>query len=641
MRFFSPRFALRVSKYVFLAALLAPAVMDRAASAQTQPPAQASAQASAPPTSLALTDDEILGHLNNVITWYRHSKTQIQSNGLPTDAVYQANAEAFAASAVRDAFSSAEAAAPLLPAENDASSAAPTARQKLLQTRAETAARITQLQGQISDINDQIAAASKAKAQPLITERDQQQGELDLNKAMLNALDQVTKSSNPKGQSGGFSASVAQLKTSVPELFDSKTKAISNSVPVINNDTGVIAQLRRLYSLSVSIGEIDTLIGETGDLRKIVASMRDPLRTAIQATVQQGRDMATAADNPQNGQTAPTRQDFDSLTTKFNQLANIVIPLSQELTVLDQSTANLQDWRTSVIAERNGIMHSVFIRVAIIVAVLGLLMLLSDLWKRVTFRYVQDVRRRRQFLLIRRLVIGFLIGLVLIFSFVSEFSALATFAGFITAGLAVGLQTVLLSVAAYFFLIGRYGIRVGDRISIAGVTGDVVEVGFVRFYMMELAGTGIDLQPTGRIVAFSNAVLFQATSPMFKQAPGTDYTWHEIAISVNPDGHAAQVEQHMLQAVNTVYEKYRPSLDRQKSAIERRFEIPFAQITPKAQLQFSDKGLEAVVRYPVSLRDSVEADDQITRALIDVISKDETLKSSVSGLPKIRSAIRG
>jgi small-conductance mechanosensitive channel len=63
-----------------------------------------------------------------------------------------------------------------------------------------------------------------------------------------------------------------------------------------------------------------------------------------------------------------------------------------------------------------------------------------------------------------------------VLGFVSEFSSLATFAGFITAGIAVALQAVILSVAAYFFVIGRYGINVGDRISIAGVTGDEIDI---------------------------------------------------------------------------------------------------------------------------------------------------------------------
>jgi len=46
--------------------------------------------------------------------------------------------------------------------------------------------------------------------------------------------------------------------------------------------------------------------------------------------------------------------------------------------------------------------------------------------------------------------------------------------------------------AAYFFIIGRYGVQVGDRMTITGVTGDVVEVDLLRFYLRELAGSGMN-----------------------------------------------------------------------------------------------------------------------------------------------------
>ena len=90
--------------------------------------------------------------------------------------------------------------------------------------------------------------------------------------------------------------------------------------------------------------------------------------------------------------------------------------------------------------------------------------------------------------------------------------------GVITAGIAVALQTIILSIAAYFFMIGRSGLRVGDRITIAGVTGDVMNVGPVRFYLRELEGAAGDLKPSGRMAIFSNAVIFQH-SPLFRPLP--------------------------------------------------------------------------------------------------------------------------
>jgi len=238
-------------------------------------------------------------------------------------------------------------------------------------------------------------------------------------------------------------------------------------------------------------------------------------------------------------------------------------------------------------------------------------------------------------------VIGFLIAIVLLLGFVSEFSSLATFAGFITAGIAVGLQAVLLSVAAYFFIIGRYGIRVGDRISVAGITGDVVDIGLVRFYLMELAGTGLDFFPTGRIVVFSNSVLFQTGTPLFKQIPGTEYSWHEVVVMIAPGGNHRVAEDKLVDTVNSVYSQYRQEIERQHAGIERRVDIQVQVPRPEARLQFADAGLELLVRYPVELRRAPDIDEEMTRAVLELINTDEGLKRAVAGTPKIRSAIKG
>jgi small-conductance mechanosensitive channel len=262
-------------------------------------------------------------------------------------------------------------------------------------------------------------------------------------------------------------------------------------------------------------------------------------------------------------------------------------------------------------------------------------------WRRVTFRYVADLRRRRQFLVLRRIVIGFCMGIVLVLGFVSEFSSLATFAGFITAGLAVGLQTILLSVAAYFFLVGRWGIRVGDRITVAAVTGEVVDVGLVRLYLMELAGTGVDLYPTGRVVVFSNSVLFQPTTPLFKQLPGSEYIWHEVAVALNPGGKYDLVAAQLMAAVGAVHLDYKDELQRQLGNAERRMDIPLRAPEPHGQLQYSDAGLEYVVRYPVGLRQASEIDEKITRKLLQMVQQQADLQASLSGFPKIRAVVKG
>ncbi len=408
----------------------------------------------------------------------------------------------------------------------------------------------------------------------------------------------------------------------------------------------------QLYEQLQGMHQISLLMEETAHVKDVALRLRAPLRATLRTTIQQGQQLANPSASPlpaapaqpeQRGHAQPDqdRQQFDVLAARFKQIASAAVPLREEIILLDQSRSNLLEWRQSVVHASSRILRSIVFRVIAVALAIGIILLLSEIWRRITFRYISDVRRRRQFLLLRRIVMGFCMGIVLILGFVSEFSSLATFAGFITAGLAVGLQTILLSVAAYFFLVGRWGIRVGDRVSVAGVTGDVVDVGLVRLYLMELAGTGVDLYPTGRIVVFSNSVLFQATTPLFKQLPGSEYTWHEVAVALSAEGKVGLVETQLLDAVHSVHSAYGEELQRQLGTMERRIDIQMKAPEPHGQLQYTDTGLEYVVRYPVGLHQVSEADEKITRKLLELLRQQPDLQASVSGFPKIRAAVKG
>jgi small-conductance mechanosensitive channel len=609
------------------------------------------------PTLLAqapggLSGDAILDHLNVVIDWYRHTLTRVPTVGLPSDAVYQTNAQNMAAQVVQLAFQSAQAEGALIPAASPASAPGggqTTSQQNLAKMQSDVNARISALEAQISDLNQQIAQAPKAKRQPLMAQKESAQGELDLRTAMHQTLDQVAQfiSTNGEAGKGGLQGSISELQRSVPELSSTgagktvaKPPTTTGTMPASNG--GLIGEVVGLYDQLQGMHQISQMMQETAHVRDAANRLHTPLVATLRATIQQGQQLADqAAKAPdQAGQPAQQRQQFDALAARFKQIAAASVPLSQEVILLDQSNSNFVEWRQSVVHESNRILRSIVFRVFGIALAMGVVLLLSEIWRRITFRYISDVRRRRQFLLLRRIVITFCMGIVLILGFVSEFSSLATFAGFITAGLAVGLQTILLSVAAYFFLVGRWGIRVGDRISVAGVTGDVVDVGLVRLYLMELAGTGVDLYPTGRIVVFSNSVLFQATTPLFKQLPGADYAWHEVAVTVSPTGKFNLVEAQLLEAVNSVHSGYSGEMQRQLGATERRMDIPWQVPEPHGQLQYSDTGLEYVVRYPVGLHHTSEVDEKITRKLLEMLQEPE-LQASVAGFPKIRAAVKG
>jgi small-conductance mechanosensitive channel len=525
----------------------------------------------------------------------------------------------------------------------------PTQQQNVAQTAARIAAQIDDTQSKLDNVNKKLGAAPRSKQKDLLAQRERLQGLLTLDKALQDTIQKMASFVGGTAEgAAGLEGSINDLAHSVPEVLGDDAGKKLPASPSTNTKTiavstsaGLIGQSLALFDQMQSMHQIDQMADETSKMHATAESLRKPLRDILVATIQHGRDLANQEGAPGTGSSQSAAEEFRVITAKFKELASATLPLSQEMVVLDQSRSNFQEWRKSILVESQYELRGLSRRVIGILLALGIVFLLSEIWRRLTFRYVHEPRRRRQFLLMRRFVMGFLVGVVLIMGFVSEFSSLATFAGFVTAGIAVGLQAILLSIAAYFFVIGRYGIRVGDRISVAGVTGDVVDIGLVRLYLMELAGTGIELYPTGRVVMFSNSVLFQAGTPLFKQIPGTEYAWHEVAVSLAPGSNYKLVQDQISTIVGSVYEKYRGVIESQLGGIERRLEVQLKAPVPESKLQFTDAGLEFVVRYPVDIRRASEIDDNVTRAVLDALNMNENLKAAISTLPKIRAAIKG
>jgi small-conductance mechanosensitive channel len=603
---------------------------------------------------------EVLAHLNAVLRFYHSSLTDAQKVGEPSDVLYSGQATQQATQVAQYAFQAARNEAALLAKIGGGTSAAATPQpqdgdqaatfsqsQRLAQLRTTTQAKFNDLTAQDAALDKQIATA-KAKDLPALRQLDEQvEGQVELQKAMLDALGKISSLAGAQGTGTGLAGDIDRLQRTAPELASANPKPIAPAL--LENlgsarDSGVSSQAVVLFQLLGTRSAIDDRIALVNNLAQQAESMRTPMVGLLRTTLKQGDAAMQAAPDPHATDADTlnaTRKHYDDLTNTFRVLSTASLPLSEELVLLEQARANLQSWRTAVDDEYRSVLHQLLIRVGFIALALLALFIVSQIWQRMTVKYVKDVRRRRQVLVIRRVILGFLTGIVIIFGFVTQFSSLATFAGFITAGIAVGLQTILLSVAAYFFIVGRYGVRVGDRITVAGVTGDVVDVGLVRFYMMELTGTGTELHPTGRVAVFANSVLFQAGTPLYKQVPGTEYAWHELTVRLNPDTDYRPATDLILHAVQSVYESYRLRIEDQHKQVEEWMDTAMEAPHIEPRLQLAETGLQYAVLFPVEIRDAANTDEQIVHKLLSEVAENEAVKKAIAAPPTVKAVIKG
>ncbi|HEU5337095.1 MAG TPA: mechanosensitive ion channel domain-containing protein, partial [Terriglobales bacterium] len=440
----------------------------------------------------------VISYLNQTIVWYRQLTVQQEAATEPSDAVFVNQNRQLADQVVRLSFDFARAEAQLLGAKGEkGGAAAPAASgpghyQSLVALTAKADQQVKAKQQELAGLRAQLDAASGRRRAALASTVAETQSELDLLQARRDSLRSMIEFVSGRDVSGMSSGSlrseIEDLARTIPAAATDSSK--SSNVPTAavsgrkTEPSGILALLTELFSLRRRMSILDRGLAQTSALAGSAKSLRGPLVGALRGLIKQGDQLSNQPDSQNASAMAQQKQQLDELTAQFKQLSGVVLPLAKQSILLDLYSRSLGNWRDSLQTQYMSEVKSLAARLIVLAVILGCVFVLSSVWRKATFRYVQDVRRRYQFLLLRRIVVWSLIAVIVAVSFASELGTLATFAGLLTAGIAVALQNVILSVAGYFFLIGKYGVRVGDRVQISGVTGEVVEIGLVRLHLM-------------------------------------------------------------------------------------------------------------------------------------------------------------
>lgn len=142
-----------------------------------------------------------------------------------------------------------------------------------------------------------------------------------------------------------------------------------------------------------------------------------------------------------------------------------------------------QEIRLLFLTEENGL--EVLLTVTLVLALLLLRWLARGL-SRLVLRGLHNERARFW----TRQGINLLVAVLLFLGFLSIWfddpGRLATGIGLVTAGLAFSLQRVITALAGYVVILRGDTFDIGDRITMGGVRGDVIALGFVRTTIMEM-----------------------------------------------------------------------------------------------------------------------------------------------------------
>jgi len=594
----------------------------------------APAKAADPVLSRAvMTGDQVVQILDETVDWYRTLGTQQQAATQPSDLLILYANRQTADKVMALAFEIARANAELISSEasavqeTDAATSSESASLNRIKKKLED--QRTELQGEMEAVRRQMAAAKdKGDLQARLAVM---QGELDLLNARRNLLANMAQYATENAGANALKAHIDAIAASIPSSStatvtsittepNSGSTSMSSAVSTSLSQFGIWDLTATVLRLSAKARTIETVDERTTQLQEVFTKIRALPLEQLKALSARGDELAAQSDSQDRASLKTVRDQYDTIAWLFQQTSAIVTPLSKAEVLLTQYRSNLGNWRDATRKQYRDALRALGLRLAVFTALLLLVFAAAEVWRRAVFRYVQDPRRRSRFLLLRKIVLWFLVIAIAAATFATELASLATFAGLITAGLAVAMQSVLVSVVGYFFLIGKYGIRVGDRVQVGNVTGEVIDLGLVRLHLMELSGQG-SMSPTGRVVAFANSIIFQASGGLFKQIPGINLAWHEITVTLPSGGDYAALKTRLIEAVSDVLEDYRDDILRQTQEIQRTgTSHGGGDAQPQVQLRFSAAGVDAIVRYPVELGHAAEIDERVSREVLNVIS---------------------
>jgi small-conductance mechanosensitive channel len=590
---------------------------------------------------LPISADELLAYVHRVLDWYHHVNRVASLPGAVDDVVSRDRLQNQALTVVRLAIELGKAAAPLVGKGSAAiprSGGGTSVLVKLQEATSNLGEREASLRMQIAALDRQIPRLRGEARKTLLLRRDSLTASLDLvheGQASVHEMLQFASRAASTGAEGqdALVTELSDLERSIPQTPapTGPAEAVAGAAIATTSmfrveSAGIIALVSQAVALRSTRGEMTSLSKETDAL--VTEFVRLHAAVASQTSeIMQGSIAAT-----QEGVEATHKQEIEENAERFKALSSVVVPLSEQVLLLSNFHGTLDEWSNGVETRLLTVMRYFLLRLGVLLASVLVVLVGSEVWRRATLRYVHDPNRRRPLLVVRRLVVGLALVIVLTFGLASEVGSLATFVGFLTAGIAVTLQNVILSVVGYFFLIGRDGVQVGGRITLAGVTGRVVDISLLRLYLLELAGA--DLHSTGRLVVLSNAVLFQPAA-LYKQIPGADYLWHTLTLTIAPDTDIEEASRRLRATAMAVFSEYRGAIEQQHVLMQQHVDFETGLPQPRVKVAVADDGVRCSVRYPVPPEQAAAIDQQMLAALRAALDEDVPMRLLSTGAVKL------
>ena len=153
----------------------------------------------------------------------------------------------------------------------------------------------------------------------------------------------------------------------------------------------------------------------------------------------------------------------------------------------------------------------------------------------------------------------------------------------LTVAIGWALQKPISGVVAWLIIISRKPFRIGDRIIISNVIGEISNISMTHIFLNEVGGTILGEEKSGRTVMIPTSIIFEEQVTNFTEK--NDYILDEVNTAITYESNLDKAENIVIKSVEKIM---KPLWEKFPKKIEKK---------PHTRLKFKDSGIDVTVRY--------------------------------------------
>ena len=204
-----------------------------------------------------------------------------------------------------------------------------------------------------------------------------------------------------------------------------------------------------------------------------------------------------------------------------------------------------------------------------------------------------------------------------------DYKDLSIVLGFLSAGLVIALKDLIVDITGCLFILWRQPFDLGDRIQIGEHKGDVVDIRFFQFSILEIGNWVEAEQFTGRIVHIPNGKIF--TELVFNYNRGFKFIWDEIPVLITNESDWKKAK-NILQKITEKYTSH--TIEKAKedlSETSKKFFINITSVDPAIYTKIESFGTSLTLRYLCLPHERRSTHELISEAILEEFERHEDI----------------